>query len=81
MRTSTFRCDVCGKEREESNHWFLASEGGQRELLVCGLTFLRWSDRGATLQGMLHLCGQRCAQRAQGRWMEAQRRVEERGEQ
>ncbi len=47
-------CDICGNEKRQTNHWFVAySQGG--ELRVSG-----WSSRNRLRPGSKHLCGQTC---------------------
>jgi hypothetical protein len=47
-------CDICGAEKKQTNHWFVASEQGG-ELRVCG-----WNSRNRLRAGSKHLCGQTC---------------------
>jgi hypothetical protein len=47
-------CDICGAEKKQTNHWFVACEVGD-ELRVCG-----WSSRNRLRTGSKHLCGQAC---------------------
>jgi len=47
-------CDICGAEKKQTNHWFVASEQGG-ELRVSG-----WSSRNRLRAGTKHLCGQTC---------------------
>jgi hypothetical protein len=47
-------CDICGAEKKQTNHWFVAFEQGG-ELRVCG-----WSSRNRLRPGSRHLCGQTC---------------------
>jgi hypothetical protein len=47
-------CDVCGAEKRQTNHWFVAYEHGD-ELRLCG-----WSSRYRNRPGSMHLCGQKC---------------------
>ncbi len=47
-------CDICGEEKEQTNHWFVAyDEGG--EFRVSGLTPSNSLDLVAK-----HLCGESC---------------------
>jgi len=47
-------CDICGEEKEQTNHWFVAyDEGG--EFRVSGLTPSNSLDLAAK-----HLCGESC---------------------
>ncbi len=47
-------CDICGTEKRQTNHWFVAYEQGA-ELRVSG-----WSTCNRQRPGMKHLCGQTC---------------------
>lgn len=47
-------CDVCGTEKKQSNHWFVAHEHSG-ELRLSG-----WNSRNRTRPGSKHLCGQTC---------------------
>ena len=47
-------CDICGTEKKQTNHWFVAYEQGG-ELRVSG-----WSSRNRLRPGSKHLCGQTC---------------------
>jgi hypothetical protein len=47
-------CDICGTEKKQTNHWFVAYEQGG-ELRVSG-----WQARIRLRPGSKHLCGQIC---------------------
>jgi hypothetical protein len=47
-------CDICGAEKKQTNHWFVAYEAAG-ELRVSG-----WSSRNRLRAGSKHLCGQAC---------------------
>ena len=47
-------CDICGAEKKQTNHWFVAHENSG-ELRVSG-----WSSRNRMRPGSKHLCGQTC---------------------
>jgi len=47
-------CDVCGTEKRQTNHWFVAREEAG-ELRLSG-----WSSRHRSRAGSKHLCGQTC---------------------
>jgi len=50
-------CDICGAEKKETKHWFVALEHGG-ELRICS-----WSAQRKTRTGAKHLCGQTCLHR------------------
>ena len=67
---STFRCDECGKLKEEANHWFRAAE-------IAGPCFMlmTWGDSEELIspdeiEKTLHLCGMGCALKAMAKAME-----------
>jgi hypothetical protein len=47
-------CDICGTEKKQTNHWFVAYDQGE-ELRVSG-----WNSRNRLRPGSKHLCGQTC---------------------
>jgi hypothetical protein len=47
-------CDICGTEKKQTNHWFVAYDQGG-ELRISG-----WSSRNRLRAGSKHLCGQTC---------------------
>jgi hypothetical protein len=47
-------CDICGTEKKQTNHWFVAYDQGA-ELRVSG-----WNSRNRLRPGSKHLCGQTC---------------------
>lgn len=47
-------CDICGEEKERTNHWFVAYDQGG-EFRVSGLTPSNSMDIEAK-----HLCGENC---------------------
>lgn len=54
MIRQAISCDICGTEKRQTNHWFVAYEQGG-ELRVSG-----WSSRHRLRPGSEHLCGQTC---------------------
>lgn len=54
MIRQAISCDVCGSEKRQTNHWFVAFEQGG-ELRIGG-----WSSRNRAKSGSKHLCGQTC---------------------
>jgi hypothetical protein len=54
MIRQAISCDICGAEKRQTNHWFVAYEQGE-ELRLCG-----WSSRRRKRPGSKHLCGQKC---------------------
>ncbi|MDR3724216.1 MAG: hypothetical protein P4K83_06975 [Terracidiphilus sp.] len=54
MIRQAISCDICGTEKKQTNHWFVAYEQ-TGELRVSG-----WNSRNRTRPGSKHLCGQTC---------------------
>lgn len=54
MIRQAISCDICGAEKKQTNHWFVACEQGG-ELRVSG-----WNSRNRLRAGSKHLCGQTC---------------------
>ncbi len=54
MIRQAISCDVCGSEKRQTNHWFVAFEQGG-ELRIGG-----WNSRNRAKPGSKHLCGQTC---------------------
>jgi hypothetical protein len=54
MIRQAISCDICGAEKKQTNHWFVAyTHAG--ELRVSG-----WGVQGRVRAGSKHLCGQTC---------------------
>lgn len=54
MIRQAISCDICGAEKKQTNHWFVASDQAG-ELRVSG-----WNARNKLRAGTKHLCGQTC---------------------
>lgn len=54
MIRQAISCDICGNEKKQTNHWFVAYDQGG-ELRVSG-----WDSRNRLRPGTKHLCGQTC---------------------
>lgn len=54
MIRQAISCDVCGTEKKQSNHWFVAYEKAG-ELRLGG-----WTSRNRVRPSVKHLCGQTC---------------------
>jgi hypothetical protein len=65
-----YKCDYCGKQKGETNHWWLALADLAGECSVFQLT--PWSESVANTQKREDICGQECATKAMAKWMEAQ---------
>lgn len=54
MIRQAISCDICGNEKRQTNHWFVAYDQAG-ELRVSG-----WNSRNRLKAGTKHLCGQIC---------------------
>ena len=58
-RAITYNCDICGAQRKEANHWFVAI------YTATAISFITWANvvRGGKLDYtcIKYLCGQSCA--------------------
>jgi hypothetical protein len=51
----TIMCDICGTQKRQANHWFVArNESG--ELRISG-----WNPSRLASAGAKHLCGETCS--------------------
>jgi hypothetical protein len=57
---TTYKCDECGKLKQEGNHWFKAISGRGKWFFV-----INWGNDFPDLRGpRLDLCGLECAHKA-----------------
>lgn len=56
-------CDICGEEKKQTNHWFVAYEHSG-ELRIGG-----WKSRYCKRTGSRHLCGQTCLHKLMDEFM------------
>lgn len=64
MIRQAISCDICGAEKRQTNHWFVAWER-DGELRVAG-----WTARIRLRSGAKHLCGQACLHKLADDFME-----------
>jgi hypothetical protein len=77
MEVSTFKCDECGRLKQETNHWFRATAVHQGFVIVAW-DFLTVQDgralpivkRDGRALPEIHLCGMECAVKAMTKAME-----------
>jgi hypothetical protein len=73
MRLDTIQCDVCGIERKEANHWFVAIVPRGEDSGVPGIAFgplgVDVSDNPNL--GIEHICSQACAHKRLSQWFTA----------
>jgi hypothetical protein len=69
----SFSCDICGKTKGESNHWWMATAGppvcSEEQESADRFTLLPWSAESCCSSELHHLCGQSCAMQALARFM------------
>jgi hypothetical protein len=58
-------CDICGSEKKQTNHWFVAYEQ-KGELRLSG-----WQSKHTMRAKAKHLCGQKCVHRLLDEYMAA----------
>jgi len=85
MKNSTYKCDICGKEKGEVNHWFIVIRGvdiaeisknvGCKPDFLLGQSFekiflvFQWNDELAKSEFANHACGQDHVGVLASRWM------------
>jgi hypothetical protein len=72
MITKGFKCDVCGVERKEANHWFVF----WFDKIKNTVEIAAWGEN-ANYQGFQHVCGQEHLNVLVSRWIEDNRPVKE----
>lgn len=60
--TPQITCDVCGKQKQKVNRWWLGALGN-------GFTLQKWSDEIANVDKIKHFCGQTCVIQAVNKFM------------
>jgi hypothetical protein len=63
MKVETYKCDQCGKQKQDSNHWFMLDIG------IVGFHLFIWDNANADIAGYKHLCSQGCASKILSTWM------------
>ena len=64
MRKETIHCDVCGRQKQETNHWWMAIPIGES-----GIDKLLIQPNDADANGF-DLCGSECVQRKVSEFLE-----------
>ena len=54
MIRQAISCDICGRDKQQTNHWFVVYEHGT-ELRISG-----WNSQARLRTSSKHLCGQTC---------------------
>lgn len=65
MIRQAISCDICGSEKKQTNHWFVAYERNG-ELRLSG-----WQSKQTLRPKAKHLCGQKCVHRLMDEYMAA----------
>lgn len=74
METRAYKCDVCGREKGPSNHWFCVQANGVPRQTRWRFVVEPWnSDLFHSGDGNVeHLCGQECLNKKLQAWVEAE---------
>lgn len=64
-RRDAFTCDVCGKAKQDVNHWWMLFEGESQTGTYCAV--YTWDG---DIESFKHLCGQECVIKAVNEWMQ-----------
>ena len=65
--TEVFTCDVCGQQKQETNHWFMLFEHLDKLVITTWVTSDPTAHKKAA--NVKHVCGEGCAQKALSKWM------------
>lgn len=68
MEAVVITCDVCGQQRGETNHWFVA--GHDRSNLAAGIAFGPGDSVFSDFVTVEHICGQECLHKRLSQWLE-----------
>lgn len=56
-KIDTYACDVCGKQKQETNHWFYVARSASNPGGI--FTVYHWQD-DMNIEFCVHLCGMEC---------------------
>jgi hypothetical protein len=77
VKVSTYKCDQCGIQKGETNHWWLlfsdievTKVGNRQELFRSGVLIVPWDAVSADHDDAKHICSQGCASKEVSQWME-----------
>lgn len=68
MLTKVITCDICKIEKSESNNWLMVMLNRGNPV---GFVVYPWMPE-EPLDQFKHVCGQECAHKILGQWLEAQ---------
>jgi hypothetical protein len=73
MRGESIKCNLCKREKEQTNHWFVVIERPGME----GLLILPIESAGEPIKGYTYkdLCGEACAHKYLSAWLEELKNV------
>jgi hypothetical protein len=66
-KVEVYRCDECGTEKKETNHWFEIQMGEYGPGFTRTLIVTPWTEHP---NGVLHICGEQCAHKVLQKWLE-----------
>jgi hypothetical protein len=66
IETLAVNCDICGKKKESTNHWW----GARYIACVDTITYRPWQEWGSHEEMTHHLCGQGCCLTLHERYLE-----------
>ncbi len=69
-REEIYRCDVCKKQRGETNHWFLG-----RFETEAGMYITSWDAGAPDDDDVFHLCGEGCVLRKTSEFVQKSRNI------
>jgi hypothetical protein len=64
----TYRCDICGLQKRESNNWFLIDPRRTGSSARAGVTVLPFDCSSRDDAEIVHCCGIECLMKGVGRW-------------
>jgi hypothetical protein len=67
MQYPNYCCDVCGKDKGETNHWFAVWAINEMEFRV-----LPWQEavEASSLEKCQHICGEECLHKRLSQWLD-----------
>jgi len=72
MKVDSYKCDGCGIQKGENNHWFkfrsYPNEGNGSEFIVND-----WNNKSEDYANTKHLCSDACVIRMVQSWLSAQK--------
>ena len=60
-RKEQITCDMCGKQKQDTNHWFLITEGGERESHFVAVSHIGFQESAPNRSWKIYdCCGEAC---------------------